>query len=286
MNIQEHPVTRLAILISSPGPKENYLPGSLKDPGLIARHLMSPRGGIFRTNEIYSFFDPKWEDVELLLKLCTVDYLLVYFSGHGFMEDGRNYFQFKNRDVEDAALFNDSPRQLIIGDACREYWPAISGITEKEEISGYLSDQLARKAFDDAILRSPPGKLTVHATGADEIAYESNGKGGVFTLALLKTASSFRTGMPYQSVMIQTLMAPTIRLLRKDRLKQNPEITWKEGDLQVPFLIDINQEKIAAGESRFPPITRVPKRPEPFPLGKVIAAGLVLFGIAGLFSDE
>jgi hypothetical protein len=284
--MQKSVITRLAILISSPGPEENYLPGSVNDPEHMARYLMSPRGGMWRANEIFCLADPSWEDIDLLLQFYITDYLFVYFSGHGFMTyDQKRYFCFKNASVEDTALFNDSSRQLVIGDACREYLPTISGIPEEEEFIDYIGDGRAREAFDQAIINSPSGKMIVHSTQAGELAYERNGQGGVFTIALLSTARNYRTGDPFLAVPISALIPGAQKLLSKGKYKQQPDIAYCDGNLQVPFLIDTVQNG-STGQSAFnlPAITTSKHRTASNSL-KILAAGLIAGGIMGLFDD-
>jgi hypothetical protein len=195
MNAEAPVITRLAIVICCPGSEDNFLPGSLNDPIHITRYLKSPRGGMWKANEIFCLTDPKWEDVRLILTLFKTDYLFVYYSGHGCMDKfERRYFCLRNAMVEDTAFFKDCPRQLIVSDTCRTYFPTISGITpDEEDIYAYIPDPIVRAVFDNAIRNSPAGRLIVHSTKAGMEAYESNVKGGAFTIALLSTAKSYNS---------------------------------------------------------------------------------------------
>ncbi|MBS1504068.1 MAG: hypothetical protein JST32_18515, partial [Bacteroidetes bacterium] len=188
--------SRQAILISSPGGGNRPLTSD-KDIRNLHNFMTSTRGGEWQNDEIILLDNPSWLPVKRLLDACTADYLFVYFGGHGWSDEyQRRYMSFRDFQVEDTALLNHTPKQLIISDSCRVYYPAISGISPgDDDYSGFAGGE-SRRAFDLAIANSRDGKIIVHATGhGDEAAEELFGRGGAFTLSLLYASLNYQTGM-------------------------------------------------------------------------------------------
>lgn len=236
--------TRQAILISSPGTKTNYLYGPDKDVYNMFNYLTSPRGGGWKRDEIICLFDPSWRETKRLLDSSSFDYQLIYFAGHGSSDSNRcRFLKFKDFEIEDFQLLNAVPKQLIIADACRVYYPTISGIPPAEDVySSFTGESASRVAFDECISSSANGKMIIHATQHGEEANEERyGRGGAFTLSLLYTTLQFRTGVDLFPVMITDLLANVRQTLYNENYIQVPEIVWEQGNLEVPFLIDTDQ---------------------------------------------
>src|ERR1700681_4568547 len=128
-----HSVNRLAILIGAPGNNKNYLRGVPVDLNNFRNFLLSPNGGRWFPDEIISLPRAKVSDVVSIIHTISVDYLFVFFSGHGYTEaySNKRMLCLQDHNVEDLFLLNRSPRQLIVIDACRNYVaPGISGIPE------------------------------------------------------------------------------------------------------------------------------------------------------------
>jgi len=237
-------ITRNAIIISCPGRGKKYLAGAVKDLENMSNYLMSPRGGAWRKDEIYSLYNPTWPAANILLSQCTSDYQFIYFAGHGCSgEHRKRYLSFRDQDIEDTRLLTHNAKQLIIADACRVYYAAISGIPPAEDVlSSFTGDTDARKVFDDCIARSDDGKIIIHATQHNAEAKEERyGRGGAFTLSLLYTCLNFKTGMDLCPVMLTDLLPTVSQTLLSQKYIQTPDVPWKTGNLRVPFLIDTDQ---------------------------------------------
>jgi len=265
-------VSRKAILIGSPG-ENPVLRGVKSDLNNIGTYLRSEKGGAWYSDEIQSYYDPPIDEITDAISQNNADYLFVYFSGHGYTESYSNkrMLNLKDKQIEDVLLLNRSPKQLIIIDACRSYvTPGITGIPglgpQWLPADGMQS---IRDYFDDFISSSPEGKLIVHATQKGEFSYDSP-NGGAFTKALLEVASDMTTqnsGNDYAGIELLLKRVPFV-LLQKGN-QQVPAITYKTGDLRVPFTVGIPIEK---------PKVVTPIRFNPVPTSKPNWAGWALFG--------
>lgn len=281
--------TRTAIIICSPSKGEQYLRGAAKDLRNMKNYLLSPRGGSWHEREIYCLNDPSWPELKLLLSSLNSTYQFIYFAGHGCSDENKaRYIELKhNALVEDTALFTVVSKQLIVIDACRNYYPMISGISPAEEYLNFTGES-SRSVFDRCIQASPDGKLIIHATQDNaEAAEERNGRGGAFTLSLLTTALNLKTGIPYCPVGIKQLMPTVKKVLLSERYEQTPTIAYDEGDLRVPFLIDTEQVVIEELDSdvEYPNEVIDSKLPKKISLTEVALAGLVVFALIKAFDN-
>lgn len=126
---------RRAILIGSPGKGKDYLYSVATDIDNIRNFLLSSRGGRWSGDEIIIVNNPDLAGVASIIENALADYCLVFFAGHGYETlDKYRKICLRDADVSDYFLLNNSPRQLVIVDSCREKeYPAISGIPGEEE---------------------------------------------------------------------------------------------------------------------------------------------------------
>ncbi len=231
-------ITRKAVLIGSPGSiRDNgYLHGVEHDLNNVKEFLLSESGGCFYDNEIITLFDCTSSMVNSVIKNVYCDYLFVYFSGHGYNDDNKNKLCLKDGNISDFQLLNNSPRQLVIVDACRSFihtgLGAIPGFESWSSFDGERS--LVRKIFDNFIKRSPIGKMIVHSTKKGEVSYDTP-DGGIFTNALLKSCYNFKPTSSYLPLSIKSMVKQASQELGG---KQNPCIYYS-GELLVPLGIGI-----------------------------------------------
>lgn len=188
--------TRKAIIITSPGSSPNhpkYLAGALLDAQHIIAYLRSPVGGAWVNDEMRVFQNPNTEDVENEFDCTNVDFLLVYFAGHGFHDGAQTTLQINEREVlGEKTLSGCAKRQLTIIDACRVQVPRSFGlgdpITESEKHPLMIDNDEARACFDRAINHAPQEYHTLYACKVGQTSKESVVAGGHFTNALLQSA--------------------------------------------------------------------------------------------------
>lgn len=187
--------TRKAIIITSPGSSPNhpkYLAGALLDARHIIAYLRSAVGGTWVNDEMSVLQNPTAEVVVCEFGCTNVDYLLVYFAGHGFHDGIQTMLKINEHEVlGEKALSGCAKRQLTIIDACREQ-VKIGGlsdpIAESKKHPIMIDEDEARTWFDRAITHAPEEYHTLYACKIGQTSKESTTEGGHFTTALLQSA--------------------------------------------------------------------------------------------------
>ena len=234
-------VTRKAILIGCPGSK-TILKGVSKDLVHMGRFLQSAVGGGWRKDEIQTLNNPTCNNVRMALRLAKVDYLMVYFSGHGFTDQFSNrMITLKDGKLCDLDLLNASARQLVIIDACRNYSETgLSGIPDLMITTNHYEGVSPHEMFDDYIRQSPYGKLIVHATQPGFFSYDDANYGGHFTNSLLKCSLNSK-GSQFAAYTIEAVLPEVVGALAG---KQIPSIALHQGNLMVPFVMNFPGAKL------------------------------------------
>lgn len=192
-------MNRLAILIGSPLEKgdEGFLPGVAHDIRDYYAFLQSPSGGGWFENEVIRFRNPRKDKLEELFRQIdrsNVDYLMIVYAGHGFMDySGKSYFSLNNLQ-EYISLSKlkqiNVDRKLIISDACRDYvsrFSGIAGVTEGLKIENGLTLGEARKAFDIKLASSSIGYVIIQSSEPGKSSGDM-GTGGTFSQNFLEDA--------------------------------------------------------------------------------------------------
>lgn len=235
--------TRKAVIIGSPGGgSTNFLYGVEKDLINMPKFLQADNGGRWEEDEIIIMENPTYSEVIAIIDSIDSEYVLVYFSGHGYTgSNGERFLELKDGSIQDIQLLSKSPKQLILVDACRNYvQPGIYGIPEYAEkwysFDGYYE---ARELFDNAIINSPDGHIIIHATQMGEYSLDSS-DGGHFTQALLNVATRMRSSShKYSTFSIKRILDFVPQVLQKEGSHQVPEVVRSTGNLKVPFAIGI-----------------------------------------------
>lgn len=267
-------ITRKAILIGCPGNRNNFLHGVSEDLENMKNFLLSDKGGRWFPDEVVTLNNPSFEKLFSVVHSTNVSYNFIYFSGHGFTShDNKRMLALRDNNIEDLFFINDSPRQLITSDACRNYVaPGISGIPDLGEQWFHFDGVYeAREMFDRFISNSPHGKTIIHATQIGEYSYDSP-SGGYFTKALLNISTRVKTET-YKPIFITRVLDFVPQVLQRQNNFQIPCITYTEGNLRVPFAIAVPQT------SQPKPQPRVPQRQYATANTGSSGGGWALFGI-------
>lgn len=230
-------ITRKAVLIGCPGKSNGFLRGVKEDLKKMACFLQSSKGGAWKRDEIISLSNPAVEETANIIQSIYADYLLIYFSGHGYTDRLSNNRMISLRDgsIPDWQLLNDSPRQLVLVDACRNYSaPGLSGVPAFEDAIDHFEGLPSYELFSECIAMSPHGSLIVHATEQGKYSYDSP-KGGYFTQALMHVSTRMKTDSDYSPCSIQSILVHVPKVLKNMGNPQTPTITHISGNLQVPF---------------------------------------------------
>lgn len=237
-------ITRKALLIGAPGGGNSiYLAGVSRDLNATRAFLMSPEGGAWYDHEIIVFPDADINSIGYEVQRMFADYSIVLFSGHGFSDlTGNRFLSLSNGNYfYDRELLNKSPRQLVVIDSCRKVLPQLGIGDPMEEWSHFDANQnyliKARKAYDFWIKNTPHGRLIIHSTEHDNYALDTR-DGGIFTQTLLQVANNLKS--EYGKIMRMNIFAVannTVRLIKKDGYSQQPEITYQNGNINLPFAL-------------------------------------------------
>lgn len=233
--------SRRAILIASQTPSGLYLQGIEGDIARMQAHLSSPLGGDWYDDEITTLNNPTTRQVLNTIFYAEADYVLVYFSGHGFSySNDHRMICLTDGNLRDTQLLNNSLRQLVMVDSCRtrRERAAIGDILGYEEAAdSFTGYSYARDLFDRRILSSLPGKMIVHATSDQTFALENQARnGGEFTLALLDGVIHCQE-QGYDTVLsIKYAVQHASAILQNRAVKQVP-CMYMAGNLSVPFAI-------------------------------------------------
>lgn len=240
-----NPITRKAIIIGCPGKGNNYLFGVDYDLQNITTYLLSDRGGHWFENEITTLTNPTEQKIHTIVASAYADYVLIYFSGHGYTSTTHERMLVTNdKAISDLSLLNKSPRQLIIIDACRNYVrPGISGLPDfGDAYLDFEGQYPSRDMFDRRIAASPHGKMIIHATKKGKYSLDSS-NGGYFTKALLHAATGIKL-MANTVCSIEQILIYVPSILKSQGANQIPSISYSTGNLQVPFAVEIaNQQE-------------------------------------------
>jgi hypothetical protein len=271
----KHSITRKAILIGCPGSGNSFLRGVAEDLINMENFLQSDKGGRWFPDEIVTLTNPSFEKVFSVVHSTNEDYNFIYFSGHGFTShDNSRMLALRDNNIADLFFINDSPRQLIVVDACRNYVaPGISGIPDLgEEWFSFDGVYEAREMFDNYIVNSPHGKTIIHATQIGEYSYDSS-TGGYFTKALLNISTRVMAET-YRPIFITRVLDFVPQVLQKQGNSQVPCITYTQGNLIVPFAIAVPQTSQSKPQPR-----RIPQRQFATTNNNSSGAGLALLGL-------
>lgn len=154
--------------------------------------LKSPFGGEWYDQEINILLNPTKKLVRDFIsyyKSLNLDYLIVYFSGHGGYKRSTQFeLNAAGESISEIEFQSISPRQLSIYDCCRGY--------EIEKVSPVtLSDSFINKAhihtrriYEERILQASLNQhVRLYSCGVGESSYDTP-EGGLYSKNLIRSA--------------------------------------------------------------------------------------------------
>ncbi|MFN8337162.1 MAG: caspase family protein [Cyclobacteriaceae bacterium] len=240
-------ITRKAILIGCPGDgiTSRFLGGVAKDLRNMKKFVMSTKGGSFKEDEVVTFMDPTVNILLANIQAVRADYVLVYFSGHGFTRfDKKRMVALRDGNIADVNLLNSSPRQLVIVDACRtqQQIPGLSGLSiESETGIDHYDGASTYDYFSELIALSPEGKLIVHATQHGKASIDNSSYGGLFTQSLLHVSNRMNADQVHAPCTVQQVLAHVPGVIKLNGGNQVPAIVYSTGNFKVPFALSMTK---------------------------------------------
>ena len=240
---------RKAILIGSPGPKNSatYLKGVDTDLHHFVSFLKAPIGGSWEEEEIAGLYKNPSENLFELFQSTKTDFLLVYFSGHGYQD--LNETKIAINDTESISISQltsiiQAPKALIIIDSCRkcidkEY----SNFSAPEYLSfkSLLDQPNTRDRYMQIISESATGIAISYACSVGENSGDTE-LGGFYTYSLLKEALQWYESQNNEGVLFinEANELAHHELKFKTNFQQNPQIRTLSAQtekLNLPFAI-------------------------------------------------
>lgn len=194
-------LTRQAILIGAPSVTPE-LPGVRQDINDFKNFLLSNKGGAWKPTEITTLIDQSPFVVKAHINSAqSADYAFILCAGHGEHRVGRNLDEtvMYLNEKETISINEVNPknkRHLVIVDTCRVLVKVTKLAMEERAIAALTLDFAEayvdyRQVFDDAILTTSEGRIVAYSCDINQAAGD-DGSGGIFTQALLGSATMFK----------------------------------------------------------------------------------------------
>jgi hypothetical protein len=251
---------RKAILIGSDSASpSNPLPGATKDNEDLYAFLQTAAGGAWFEEEIAWYPIPDLRELRSVLEeaKATHDYLFVTTMLHGARGPTGSLVSLNETEaIRIAEIASPGPRAkrvLILSGGCRLEIPSIYAPPQKRvagtgDVAGVPSAAYMRNcraAFEDLVMRAPPGHAVMFACSPNEESWYIAGRGGVFTQALLRKAEEWSSSISdgervrrYYTAekALDAVRETTTALVRRLGYTQTPQI-WPVEAPAFPFML-------------------------------------------------
>jgi hypothetical protein len=242
-------MTRKAILIGSPGPKNSatYLKGVDADLHHFVSFLKAPIGGSWEDEEIAALYKCSLENFIELFQSTNTDFLLVYFSGHGQQDLKETNIAINDTEsisISQLISIIQSPKVLIIIDSCSKFidedYPSFSG-PEYLSFKLLLDQPNTRDRYMEIISESATGIAIAYSCSVGENSGDTE-LGGSYTYSLLKTSLQWYESQNNEGVLSisEANDLADQHLKFKSHFEQNPQIrtlSTQTEKLNLPFAI-------------------------------------------------
>jgi hypothetical protein len=245
-------MTRKAIMIGSPGPKNSatYLKGVDTDLHHFVSFLKAPIGGSWEDEEIAGLYKNPSENFIELFQSTKTDFLLVYFSGRGqqdLKETNISINDTESISISQLLSLINAPKALIIIDSCRKFideeYSSFSG-PEYLSFKSLLDQPNTRDRYVQIISESANGIAIAYACSVGEISCETE-LGGSYTYSLLHTSLQWYESQNNEGVLsihdANDLADQHLKF--RSHFQQNPQIRTLNAQtekLTLPFAIKTN----------------------------------------------
>lgn len=182
---------RKALLIGN----SNGLSGVARDLNKMKNFLLSNIGGAWENDEITLLPRSTKEQLNtaiLSIKYGSVDFCIVYFSGHGGHKRETILQLADNSEISENSLVGLSSRQITIFDCCRSVSPEITEDRLSASFESFSENyrELYRNIYNIRILQSIPQQIRLYSCSIGEYSNDTS-TGGVYTNALMEAVKRF-----------------------------------------------------------------------------------------------
>jgi hypothetical protein len=236
-------VRRLAIIIDAGQAKaSSALSGTKIDTDAWAKYLQSPRGGAWYTSEVNVLTNPSKFAVEARIKTANIDYCLVAFSGHGYVDGASRltYGVLKDGDMSEVSLTPPCDRSIVVMDSCREV--EYGRLTEGKAVfaAARIDEDVSahREAFDAELAKHKLAKYRLFGCDFQQVANEDS-RGGFFTSALINAGSSLPNGV----LSIKAAFDIASAAVQARERTQRPDIQCPRTLTHLPFAVSVTRPR-------------------------------------------
>jgi hypothetical protein len=242
-------MTRKAIIIGSPGPKNSatYLKGVDADLHHFVSFLKAPIGGSWEDEEIAGLYKCPSENLIELFQSTNTDFLLVYFSGKGQQDLKETNIAINDTEsisISQLISIIQSPKALVIIDSFRKFideeYSSFSG-PEYLSFASLVEQPNTRNRYMQIISESATGVAIAYSCSVGENSGDTE-LGGYYTYSLLKESLQWYESRNKEGVLsiydANDLAHEHLKF--KSHFQQNPQIRTLNDQtekLNLPFAI-------------------------------------------------
>jgi Caspase domain len=204
--------------------------------------LKSPVGGMWDEAEIITMQAPSLHDLRNLTEYFLVDYVLLYFSGHGNGANGASYISLnENESINVSELPDFASKQLFIFDSCRAMPQNINEVylyyPERIPIDGGLVTRI----YQEYLAKCENGTTYCFSCSYGESAHSDSDGGGYFTNSLISEVTAWSISPSNRPIL--TLKEACMLSYSKIRLcydhQQQPVVITRSKFRNLPFAVNL-----------------------------------------------
>ncbi len=195
-------MNKLLLFLGSSGTNQLIIEGIKKDIQNFHSFACSPLGGSWNDDESEMIFisDAEITGVNEVIKLLhNFDYVLLIYSGHGYVEasSGDTKWILKGGELSLRKVSSSIIKGVIISDCCRDFdeialTQSLHKISASEASSRTLGAVNSRACYEKHVMSSRGEVDVLHACGLNQKSGISAENGSHFISALLRAAEEWR----------------------------------------------------------------------------------------------
>jgi hypothetical protein len=215
-------------------------------------------GGAYRTNEVTVFENPTLRDLEIAFRRTVADYIVVVFSGHGYIQKETvqatfNINSYQVLTLERLILQLRAPKKLIIADSCRNYVESSkhynfigdAGVSYMK-FPSYLLERRARTLYDQGIGMTQSGIQILFSASPGQSSTLAE-DGSYYSKSLLQSVKNWSLEINQGSILLGkgAHIYASSYMQQYYSTKQQPQYKWSQGIANYPFAVRLGSEMLA-----------------------------------------
>jgi len=240
---------RKAFLIGSPMIEgtSSYLSGVTPDIINMKKHLKSNAGGAWEDGEIEIFKNPTREDLYNMMIHESYDFVIIQYSGHGFVykTNGGTILNINSKEIISLIEIHNwinCPKRYYFIDCCRGIAEDSEFLTRSfsasESYRTYADRIVCRDKYNKIVEKCENGTSIIYSCGLNESADE-DGLGGIFSLSYFRSVEDTRKVPPNEYYSIKAVFNMAVARMKNDypMADQNPVMKPERRIKHFPFKV-------------------------------------------------